>query len=472
MTKTAARAASASGASQWRALPILLVGTFLIVLDFFAVNVALPAIQASLDTGSAVVEWVIAGYGASFAMFMITAGRVADQIGRRRVFALGLVLFGVASAACGLAPTAAVLIGARVIQGIGAALISPTVLALIGVLFPGAARARAISVYAVVMGLAASGGQLIGAALITADLAGLGWRAIFLINLPLIMLVLGLVGRLIPESCAERPRGLDLVGMTLLSLTLLVLVLPLISGRAAGWPSWAWACLGLAPLLGMAFVAQQHRRARADRDPLCDPVLVANRAFRVGLGVQLAYWCSQAPFYLVLSLYLQHGRGLSPLGAGAVFTIQALAYLVVSLRAPALAARHGRIVITLGALVLAVGFASLATVSALWGATEPVWVLCPPLVVIGAGIGLCITPLTMTVLTHADPQRSGLVSGALSTMQQAGNTLGVALTGIIFFTALPSGYGNAFTLALAELASLLVGVAALSRLLPTPRSSR
>jgi MFS family permease len=472
MTKTAARAASASGATHWRALPILLVGTFLIVLDFFAVNVALPAIQTSLNTGSAALEWVIAGYGASFAMFMITAGRIADQIGRRRVFALGLVLFGLASAACGLAPTAAVLIGARAIQGVGAALISPTVLALIGVLFPGTARARAISVYAVVMGLAACGGQLIGAVLINADLAGLGWRAIFLINLPLVVLALGLAGWLIPESRAERSRGLDLVGMTLLSLTLLVVVLPLISGRAAGWPSWAWACLGLAPLPGTAFVAQQRWRARSGRDPLCDPVLVANRAFRVGLCVQLAYWCSQAPFYLVLALYLQHGRGLSPLAAGAMFTIQALAYLVVSLRAPALSARHGRIVITLGALVLAVGFASLAIVGALWGAGEPVWVLCAPLVVVGVGIGLCITPLTMTVLAHADPQRSGLVSGALSTMQQAGNTLGVALTGVIFFTALPSGYDHAFTLALAALAILLVGVAALSRLLPTPPSSQ
>jgi MFS family permease len=455
-----------TSAGSWRALPVLMIGTFLIVLDFFAVNVALPAIQADLHTDAAAVEWVIAGYGASFAALLITAGRIADQVGRRKVFMFGLVTFAGASAACGLAPNPAALVVARVAQGAGAALISPTVLAIIGVLYAGASRARAISVYAVVMGVAASGGQLIGGSLIAGNVAGLGWRTIFLINLPLVTVALALAPRLIPESRAEHPRGMDLVGMALLCLALLALVVPLIQGGNAGWPVWAWPCFGLAPLIGAGFCAQQRRRARRGRDPLCDPVLLANRALRIGLTVQLAYWSSQAPFYLVLALYLQRGRGMSPVGAGAVFTIQALAYLVVSLRAPALARRHGRIVISVGALVLAAGFAALLAGAAAVGTAGSLVVLFAPLVLIGVGIGLCITPLTMTVLAHADPHRSGMVSGMLSTMQQAGNTVGVAATGVIFFNAVPDGYAHAFILALAELAALLLCVAALSRLLP------
>lgn len=462
----ALEAGATTAPGRWRPLPVLLTGTFLIVLDFFAVNVGLPSVQAGLHTSSAAVEWVVAGYGASFAALLITAGRIADQVGRRRVFTLGLVLFGAASAGCGLAPTAGALVAARVAQGAGAALISPTVMAIIGVLYAGAARARAIGLYAVVMGVAASGGQLIGGALVTANLAGLGWRAIFLVNLPVIALALVLASRLVPESRADHARALDLGGMTLLTLTLVTLVLPLIQGRAGGWPGWAWSCLGLAPVLGGCFAAQQRRRARRGRDPLFDPALFGNRTFRTGLLVQLSYWCTQAPFYLVLALYLQRGRGLGPLGAGAVFTVQALAYLAVSPRAPALARRHGRNVVTVGALVLAVGFAALAGCATVPGGDRPVAVLLAPLVVVGVGIGLCITPLTMTVLAHADPQRSGIVSGALSTMQQAGNTLGVAATGVVFFTAVPAGYPRAFALALGELACLLVGVAALSRLLP------
>ncbi|WP_051580184.1 MFS transporter [Pseudonocardia acaciae] len=365
-----------------------------------------------------------------------------------------------ASAGCGLAPGAAVLIASRVVQGVGAALVSPTVLAIVGVLYTGAARARAIGVYGAVMGVAAAGGQLVGGALVDLDIAGLGWRAIFLVNLPVTASALVLARRLVPESrAAERVRALDPVGMGLLCLTLLAVALPLIQGPAEGWPAWTWVSLAAAPAAGAAFVAQQ--RAARDRDPLCDPVLVRNRALGTGLAVQFAFWCCQAPFYLVLALYLQCGLGLSPTATGAVFAVQALAYLVVSLRAPALTRRRGRVVITVGALVLAAGFAALAAC-----ARGPVEALFVPLVLVGVGIGLCLTPLTMTVLAHAGPRRSGVVSGALSTMQQAGNTVGLAVTGAIFFHAAPAGYDRAFALAMVELACLLAGVAAASRLLP------
>jgi MFS family permease len=168
----------------WGALPVLLAGTFMIVLDFFIVNVALPSMQADLQASTGVLEWVIAGYGLTFATCLITAGRLGDQIGRRRALSIGLAVFTATSLACGLAPDPAILIAARLVQGLGAALISPNVLAIISVTYQGPQRVRAITAYSMVMGFAAATAQLIGGLLVHADVAGLGWRSVFLINLP------------------------------------------------------------------------------------------------------------------------------------------------------------------------------------------------------------------------------------------------------------------------------------------------
>src|SRR5580700_6699703 len=177
------------GLREWAPLVVLMIGTFMIVLDFFIVNVALPSIQTGLHAGTTAIEWVVASYGLTFAVFLIAAGRIGDRVGRRRMFALGLAGFVAASALCGLAPSEGVLIGARFVQGIGAALMSPNILSMLGVVYPGERRVRAITVYGIVMGMAAASGQLIGGLLIAANVAGAGWRTIFLINVPI-----GLVG--------------------------------------------------------------------------------------------------------------------------------------------------------------------------------------------------------------------------------------------------------------------------------------
>ena len=171
--------------SRWAPLPIVLTGTFMVVLDFFIVNVALPSMQTRLHASAGSVEWVVAGYSLTSAVLLITGSRLGDRYGRRRVFALGLALFTLASAACGIAPTATALVIARLVQGVGAAMLLPNVLALIGALYDGPDRLRALSAYGMVMGLAAVGGQLLGGALLAADPAGLGWRTVFLINLPI-----------------------------------------------------------------------------------------------------------------------------------------------------------------------------------------------------------------------------------------------------------------------------------------------
>ena len=433
------------------------------VLDFFIVNVALPAIQQGLGAGESAIEWIVAGYAISTAVLLVTGGRLGDLFGRRRVFAIGLAVFVLTSAACALAPDPAVLVTARVLQGVGAALMAPNILSILGVLYSGPDRVRAISVYGMVMGLAATCGQLVGGVLIRTDVAGLGWRAIFWINVPLGVAALLASPRLIPESRAARGSRLDLAGVVLITATLVAVVLPLVDGRQAGWPAWSWLALAASVPLAAVFAWHQRRQAARGGMPLLDPRVFAAWPLRAGLITQTAFWCQQAASYLVLGLFLQQGRGLSPLAAGGVFTFLAAGYLVTSFQAPALTMRFGRNVIAAGAVLAAIGDAGLYLATDHGGSVA--WIF-PGLLLLGAGQGLCITPLTTTVLSHADPATAGSVSGALSTAQQVGNSIGVAVTGLLFFGALGHGYSLAFERSVLQMAALLLVVAALTRLMP------
>jgi EmrB/QacA subfamily drug resistance transporter len=457
--------------NRWAALAVLMAGTFMIVLDFFIVNVALPSMQSDLHASTSAIEWVVAGYGLTFATCLITAGRIGDRIGRRRAFTIGLSLFTLASIACGLAPDPRLLIAARLLQGLAAALISPNVLAIIGVAYQGPDRVRALTVYGMVMGFAAAGAQLIGGALVQADVAGAGWRTVFLINVPVGLAAVLLAPSLLSESRASREGArIDLVGTLLITSGLTALLLPLVEGRQQGFPAWTWLSLGLAPILLGVFVIHQLRLARQGGRPLLEPHLFRARSFSAGLVTQLAFWSGMASFFVVLALYLQEGRGLNALQAGMVFTVLACAYLVTSLRAPRLTLKYGRRLILVGALTLAAGYALILLGVGLAAGTEGfAWIpaLVPGLALAGAGMGLCITPLVATVLSSVQPEHAGAASGILSTVQQLGNALGVAITGLVFFGALAQGsYSSAFELALGEFVILLVGVAALSRLLP------
>jgi EmrB/QacA subfamily drug resistance transporter len=465
-TSIQAQRSAISTVRSWGALSVLMAGTFMIVLDFFIVNVALPAMQADLRASASAIEWVVAGYGLTFATCLIIAGRIGDRIGRRRAFSLGLGLFTLSSLACGLAPDAPVLIVARLLQGLAAALISPNVLAIVGVVYRGPERVRAITVYGMVMGFAAASAQLIGGLLVQADLAGLGWRSVFLINLPVGLAALALAPAHVPESRAAGSR-LDLLGTTLVTAGLAALLVPLVEGRQQGFPAWTWLSLAVAPIILGVLAAQQRRLGQTGGSPLLQPRLFRERTFTAGLVTQLALWSGQASFFLVLGLYLQQGRGLDPLQAGLVFTILAVAYLVTSLRAPTLTVRYGRRVIAVGALTLAAGHALLLAGTAFSAADAWIEWLLPGLLLVGAGMGLCITPLVTTVLSSVQPEHAGAASGVLSTVQQVGNALGVAVAGVLFFGALGTGgYVFAFEVTLIEFVILLLGVACLSRLLP------
>jgi EmrB/QacA subfamily drug resistance transporter len=434
----------------------------MVVLDFFIVNVALPSMQSDLNASNGAIEWVVAGYALTSAVFLITGGRLGDRFGRRRAFTAGLGLFTIASVECGIAGSAELLVAARLLQGAAAAILMPNILSIIGTTYDGADRARALTAYGLVMGLAAASGQLIGGALVRADIAGLGWRSCFLINLPIGLAALALAPRVIPETRNRDANRLDLVGTALVTAGLTAVVLPLVEGRQHGWPAWTWISLAAAPLILAAFVAHQ----RSSSAPLIDTSLFRERSFTAGLLTQFAFWGGQGSFFLVLALYLQAGRGMSAMDSGLVFTILAASYLGASMASEQLLARFGPRMLAGGTLTLAAGHGLLLAAVGDIGTGGSIAPLIPGLLVIGAGMGLVIAPLTTTILATVDDQRAGAASGMLATTQNVGTALGVAITGVIFFGALDRGYGHALQLALAQLAILLVVAAALTRLLP------
>jgi Na+/melibiose symporter-like transporter len=257
--------------------------------------------------------------------------------------------------------------------------------------------------------------------------------------------------------------------MVLATAALTAVVLPLVEGRQHGWPAWTWISLGLAPLLLAAFTLHQRHLSRRGGSPLVDLDLFRVRSFSASLVTQLCFWTGQASFFVVLALYLQKGRGLHPLPAGLVFTILAAAYVFASAVAPGLSERHGRAVIASGALILAAGHLLLVGAVVDIGVHGSLALLAPGLLLEGAGMGLVLAPLAGTILQTLNPDRAGEASGMLTTMQNVGNAIGVAITGVIFFGALHAGYAHAFELALVELAILLIAAAALTRLLPARR---
>src|ERR1700744_1373783 len=338
----------ANAKSNLLTMAVLMAGTFVFVLDFFIVNVAIPSTQAELGASDAQIQLVVATYAIAVASLLILGGRLGDLFGRRRVFVAGLSLFTISSALCGAAPGIELLLVGRVAQGIGAALFAPQVLSIIGVTYEGEARRRAVTTYGLTMGLAAAGGQLVGGALIALDLFSLDWRACYLVNVPIGIAAVALAPRAIPESRAETGERLDLIGAALAAATLVAVVLPLVEGRRQGWPAWTFICLAAAVPLALAFALRQRRLAATGGGPLVDPALFRERAFTVGVLASVVFYAGMAAFFLVLAVYLQDGCGLSPLDSGLVFSALAGGYLAASFGAESLTPRFVRHVLTAG----------------------------------------------------------------------------------------------------------------------------
>jgi EmrB/QacA subfamily drug resistance transporter len=299
---------------RWLALPVLLTGAFLPILDFNVVNLALPAIRDDLGATASEVQLVISAYAAAYAVFLITGGRLGDLLGRRRMFLTGVAGFTIASVLCGIAWSPTVLVAGRILQGLTATVMAPQVLASIRVLFPPAEQGRALGFYGATFGLANICGQILGGALVSAHPFGLAWQAIFLINVPIG--IVAFVGGLLflADSRAEHAQRLDIGGVILLSLTLGFLVYPLIEGRESGWPIWIIAMLLASPVMLLAFVRFEAGLSARGGDPLVALHLLRNSDFVIGLVMALAFYMLSS-FYLTFAVYLQSGLHQSPLAA-------------------------------------------------------------------------------------------------------------------------------------------------------------
>ncbi|MFJ8627014.1 MFS transporter [Kitasatospora sp. NPDC093550] len=464
----------------WTTMAVVLAALFMAVLDSFIVVVAGPAIEVDLRASAGDVQWILAGYQLSYAVFIITATRLADLYGRKRIFLLGVALFTLASIACALSPDAGGLIAARVAQGLGAALMVPQVFAYVTVLVPAARRHSVYGVLGVVMGLATIGGQLVGGLLIGADLFGSGWRLVFWVNVPIGLALFLLALRHVPRTGPAATRGLDLPGVVVLSAALFLLVLPLIQGQEAGWPRWVWACFaGSAVAFGL-FVAVERRLERRGGDPLVPLTLFRQRSFSLGLVLVLALYALIYSYYLALSVTMQQGLGLSALGAGLVHAPAAAAFFVFSLVASRTVPRYGRRVLEIGSVVLAAGYLATGLLLVSGPRITPLLVI-PTLVLQSVGGGLVITPALNTVLSRVEPESAGVASGVLSTAQQCGGALGVAVVGAVFFGSFHpaaaaegrvAAAGHAFAVASFAVFAIAVLAGVVVLLLPKAPSAR
>jgi EmrB/QacA subfamily drug resistance transporter len=431
---------------RWKALAVVLIASFMILLDISIVNVAIPSIQRDLGTTFAEIQWVLAGYQLGYAVVLITGGRLGDIFGRKRLFIIGVSGFTVASAICGLAPNSVALIAARVAQGLMAALMYPQVLSVIQVSFPPRERGTAFGIFGGVIGVASISGPLLGGLLIQADLhiggTALLWRPIFLVNLPIGIGAVIAASIYLRESRAPDAPRLDIPGMLLATAGLFLIAYPLVEGRAAGWPLWAYLMLvgGAAVLV----IFGRYIRARAARggNPLVEPKLFGDRAFVVGSAIAMVFLAGVPAFFLTFSLYVQIGLGFSALRAGLTTLPFALVSALASGVSIRLAPKLGKRILSLGCVLLIAGMAGLWLTVKAAGTGVSSYQMIPALAVCGAGLGLVVAPLVNIILGGIHAASAGSASGVLTTVQQVGGALGVAIIGIIFFGQV-SGYAPA-----------------------------
>ena len=457
-----------TGHSPWLVLAAVLPGMFLNVFDFFAVNVATPVLHADLGSGPPALELIVGGYGLTFSLGLVTGGRLGDRYGRRRVFFLGMAAFTVASAASGLAPTSDMLVVARLVQGAAAAMMVPQVLSIIRVSFPARERRIALSLYGMTIAAGQVSGQALGGILLSANVFGLTWRPIFLVNVPITVLTFLFGARRVPESRSPTRPSLDLGGVGLLTLAAGLLTIPIVEGGSLGWPLWCWLFLAAVPAAGAAFVWWEHR-VSTRLQPLVDLVLVRSRDFRRGLYLNLTLYATISSFFFVLGLYLQTGRGDSPMIAGLTFVPLAVGNFVSSLSSSGLVGRYGRSTLTAGAALQVAGLLVLLTAAS---PGRPTTLVLAGVSLFGLGQGLLIPPIIGIVLLRVPVADSGAATGVLVTIQQLSGTIGLALVSLFFFAFAtagggPGGYVSGFRVACACDVALALGTMALSRLLAT-----
>jgi EmrB/QacA subfamily drug resistance transporter len=420
---------------------VLVFASFMDLIDGTIVNVALPSIRDDLSASPAQLEWVVGAYLLSFAVLLVTGGRLGDIYGRRRVFIIGVVGFTAFSLAAALAPGADLLVAARVGQGAFAAMMAPQLLSNIQTLYAPRERAGVFGIVGAVSGMAAVIGPLLGGWLVTANVAGLQWRTVFLINVPVGVLILVAARLFVPESTSDRPLRLDVPGVVLVTAGLFLLTFPLVDGREQGWPWWIWAMFAGSALLLAVFVANQIRRERGDGSSLLPMHLFGNRGYSAGLVTQSVFQASMVGFVLVLTIYLQTGLGFSAIASGLALVPFSLGAFVGTGIAVPLGIKLGKAVTFVGAALQGASVVWLIQIVDARGPVLTGWDLAPALALDGVGLGLLVVPLVDIALATVDPGDAGAAAGAYGTFQQIGAAVGVAVIGVVFFGAV----GSVFT---------------------------
>ena len=427
----AATSPAARNSLRWFVLAVVLAGNVMDLMDATIVNVAGPSIRHALGGSASTLLWLSAGYTLAFAVLLITGARLGDMFGRRRLFLIGSAGFTAMSAACCAAPSMPALIAFRVLQGAFGALMIPQGFGMLKEVFAEDEMSKVYGVFGPMLGLSALAAPILSGALVQASLWGIGWRLVFLINVPAGIAAFAGAVRVLPRTVAHPGVRLDTVGMVLIGAALTAIIYPLIQGRAAGWPAWTFATLAAGAVLLCAFVLWERRRRS---DALIEPGLLANRTYTSGILVALAFFGAFGGLLLCVSLFAQLGEHFSPIHAGLTLTPMVLGMIVGMGAGFALVDRLGRHLLHLGVAVLAAGMVALALTVTGTG-TASTLDLAPALFLAGAGAGASFGQLFEFILAGVSSDEVGSATGVLQAVQQLSNAIGVAVLGTIFFSA-------------------------------------
>jgi EmrB/QacA subfamily drug resistance transporter len=440
---------------RWLALITCCSALFMTLLDVSVTNVALPSIGHATAASASQLQWVVSGYTLAFGLVPVLAGRLGDDHGRRLLFQIGVGSFTATSMLAGLAPSAAVLIGARVLQGLAGGLINPQVSGLVQQLFGSNERGRAFGVLGTTVGVGTALGPVVGGALIALGGPHLGWRLVFFVNVPVGVAVIALARRLLPADRRDGRHSLDVMGAALLGAATFCVLFAAVQYDSAHDARLALLAIPAAVLV-IVFFRRERRLTAAGEDPLVDLRLFRVPSYSAGVLFALAYFPAMAGLPLVLAIYYQDGLGYTALQSGLGVTAYALGSAIAAPLAGRVVTRLGRPLLLIGLAAFAVGAGGLAVL-----AGRGALVLSPALFLMGAGAGTIITPNQALTLMRVDPVAGSTAGGVLQTAQRIGLAIGQAVIGAVFFTAVGHGhYAHALRLgAAAALAFLLIAAA-------------
>jgi EmrB/QacA subfamily drug resistance transporter len=449
--------------TRWAVLAVVLAADVLDLLDSTITNIAAPTISRDLGGGAGLVQWLGASYALALGVLLVPGGRLGDRYGRRRLFLVGLTGFVAASLACGLAPNPAFLVAARLTQGAFGALVIPQGFGILGATWPRDQIGKAFSLFGPVMGLSAVGGPILAGFLVDADLGGLGWRPMFLINLLLGGAALLAALRLLPHDTGDGSAAVDGPGSALIAGAMLGLLGGIIDGSSGG--GWTGRALALL-LLGLALFAAFCHRQRTAADPLIRPSLLHNRGFTAGLLLGVVAFAAVAGLLYVISLFFQQGLGRSPAGTALGLIPLSAGIVVASIACYRLIHRFGRRLVVAGLLIILAGCGYLAALVADSGTHTGSWALVPPLLLVGLGMGTCFGTVYDVTIGDIEPDEAGSASGSLNAVQQLANAIGAAAVTTVYFKGVDGGAAHAMSVSLGVVAAAVALCLCLVRLLP------